>query len=233
MRASPAAARKVSAMVALAAAVGLLAGCGSSSSPSAQPTATVTVTATAPPTQTATPAGPAGCATTALTASLGPGSGAAGSSYYPIEFTNSSSATCSLYGYPGVSFVTASGAQVGMAATEDTTYPRRLVTLTPGSTVHAELKITDARNYPPSTCQPATASRLRIFPPGQTSPLYISLTAMACSSTSVQILSVQTVQPGNERPVKQDRSLSALSEVAVFRPSRATALRPAGKHRYD
>jgi hypothetical protein len=42
------------------------------------------------------------------------------------------------------------------------------------------------------------ANRLRIFPPGQTSPLYVSLTAMGCSSTSVQILSVQTVQPGNE-----------------------------------
>ena len=112
MRASPAAARKIIAVAALAAAAGLLAGCGSSPSPSAHPTATVTVTATAPsargtsppsPTQTATPAGPAGCATTALTASLGPASGAAGSSYYPIEFTNSSSATCSLYGYPGVS----------------------------------------------------------------------------------------------------------------------------------
>jgi hypothetical protein len=85
-----------------------------------------------------------------------------------------------------------------MAAAEDTTYPRRLVMLTPGSTVHAELKVTNARNYPPSACQPAMANRLRIFPPGQTSPLYVSLTAMGCSSTSVQILSVQTVQPGNE-----------------------------------
>lgn len=192
MKTSPAAARKVIAVAALAAA-GLLAGCGSPSSPSSQPTATVT----APPTQSATPAGPAACASTALTASLGPGNGAAGSSYYPIKLTNSSTTTCSLYGYPGVSFVTASGIQVGMAATEDPTYPRRLITLAPGSTVHAELKITNARNYPPSTCQPAMADRLRIFPPGQTSPLYISLTVMGCSSTSVQILSVQTVQPGS------------------------------------
>jgi Domain of unknown function (DUF4232) len=208
MTASPAAARKLTAMAAAAVAAGLLVGCGSSSSPSAQPTATVTVTETVPaaqgtspavPTQgVTTPAGPAACATTALTASLGPGSGAAGSSYYPIVFKNSSSAPCSLYGYPGVSFVTASGTQVGAAAVEDPTYPRRLVTLVPGSSiVHAELKITDAGNYPPSTCQPATADRLRIFPPGQTSPLYVSLSAMACSNTSVQILSVQTVQPGS------------------------------------
>lgn len=178
MKARPAPARKALAIAALAAATGLLAGCGSSS----QPTATVTVTASAPSTQVAspapptqTPAGPAGCATTALSAVLGPGNGTAGSSYYPLEFTNSSSVTCSLYGYPGVSFVTVSGAQVGMAAVEDPTYPRQLIMLTPGSTV----------------------SRLRIFPPGQTTPLYISFTAMACLSISVPILSVQTVQPGN------------------------------------
>jgi hypothetical protein len=155
------------------------------------------VTSPAPVTPVTTPAGPPSCLTTALTASLGPGNGAAGSSYYPIEFTNVSGTTCSLYGYPGVSFVATSGAQVGAAAAEDPTYPRLLVTLTPGSTVHAELRITDAQNYPPSTCIPASIHRLKVFPPGQTSALYINLSAMACSSTSVQILSVQTVQPGS------------------------------------
>ncbi len=202
MKACPAPAEKVTALAALAVAAGLLAACGSSATPSSRPTATVTVTVTAPSTQgtpaePTAPAGPAGCATTALTAQMGPGNGAAGSTYYPLEFTNSSSVTCSLYGYPGVSFVTASGAQVGMAAVEDPTYPRQLVTLSPGRTVHAVLRVTDALNYPPSACQPATVNRLRIYPPGQTSPLYISFTATACLSTSVPILSVQTIQPGN------------------------------------
>jgi hypothetical protein len=200
MKASPVAPRKATVVAALVAAAGLLAGCGSSSSPSAQPTATVTVTVTAPATQVTSqtpPAGPAGCPTTALTASLGPGNGAAGSIYYPIEFTNSSGTTCSLYGYPGVSLVTAAGIQIGAAATEDPTYPRLMVTLTPGRTVHAELRITHAENYPPSTCDPAQADQLRIFPPGQTSALYLGMTAMGCSNTSVQILSVQTVQPGS------------------------------------
>ena len=203
MKASPVAARKVTVMAALAVSAGLLAGCGSSSSPSAHPTATVTVTVTAPaapatsPAPAPTPAGPAGCLTATLAVSLGPGSGAAGSTYYPIEFTNASGATCSLYGYPGVSFLGAAGAQVGAAAAEDPTYPRLLVTLTPGSTVHAELRITHAQNYPPSTCIPATANMLRVFPPGQTSALYIQMTALGCSNTAVQILSVQTVQPGS------------------------------------
>lgn len=52
-------------------------------------------------------------------------------------------------------------------------------------------------NYPPSTCQPASVNRLRVFPPGQTSALYLNFSGTGCSSASVQILSVQTVQPGN------------------------------------
>jgi hypothetical protein len=134
--------------------------------------------------------------TSALAASIGPGSGAAGSTYYPIEFTNTSSAPCTLYGYPGASFVAASGGQLGAAATEDPTYPRQLVTLTPGAAAHAELRVTDALNYPSPACQVLTAHRLRVFPPGQASPLYLTLNARACAITSVQILSVQTVQPG-------------------------------------
>jgi hypothetical protein len=200
MKASPVAARRATVVAALAVAAGVLAGCGSSSSPSARPTATVTVTVTAPATPATSPAppvGPSACPAMALTVSLGPGNGAAGSTYYPIEFTNSSGTTCSLYGYPGVSFVTASGTQVGAAAAEDPTYPRMMVTLTPGGTVHAEIRITDAQNYPPSTCDPVAANQLRIFPPGQTSALYLGMTAMGCSNTSVQILSVQTVQPGS------------------------------------
>jgi len=203
MKLTPGAARAAFAVAACVAGSGLLAACGSASAPSAQPTTTITVTvpaSSAPATTPATPApappGPPGCATTALTASLGAGSGAAGSTYFPITFTNTSGSTCSLYGYPGVSFVTAAGAKVGAAATEDPTYPRQLITLAPGVTAHAELKIGNAQNYPAATCDPVTVDRLKIFPPGQTSPLYLTLSATACASTTVPILAVQTVQPG-------------------------------------
>ncbi len=178
----------------------LLAACGSST-PSAHPTVTVTVTAPAGSASSAAPsatplAGIPGCETTALTATLGAGSGAAGSTYYPIEFTNNSGTACTLYGYPGVSFVTAAGDQVGAAATEAPVYPRRLVTLGPGDTAHAEFQIADAQNYPASTCSPVAVHRVKVFPPGQTSALYLSVTATACTSATVSLLSVQTVQPG-------------------------------------
>jgi Domain of unknown function (DUF4232) len=199
-----AAARCAIAAAASCAAAGSLAGCGSAT-PSASPARTVTVTVTAgpaaasPATQSpgSVPAGPPGCATSALTASLGAGNGAAGSTYYPIDFTNSSGSACTLYGFPGVSFVTAASKQVGAAATEDSTYPRQLVTLAPGASAHASLRVVDAGNYPSSTCKPVTVQRLRVFPPNQTTALYISLAATACSNAAVQILTVQTVQPAS------------------------------------
>ena len=44
------------------------------------------------------------------------GSGAAGSSFYNLEFTNLSASTCTLRGYPGVSGVDLSGHQLGCTA---------------------------------------------------------------------------------------------------------------------
>jgi hypothetical protein len=198
MKANPVAATlAAAACVTLA---GLLAGCGASS-PSAHTTVTVTVTAppsspAAPPT-TPAPTGPPGCATAVLKGSLGPGSAAAGSSFYPIDFTNTSGSACTLYGYPGVSFVTASGSQVGTPATEDPTFPRQLVTLAPGGTAHADLRVATAQNYPSATCSPVAVSSIRVFPPGQTSSLVIALSSTGCANPAVQILAVQTVQPSS------------------------------------
>jgi len=203
MKTSSVAARAFGAAASFAAA-GLLVGCGSSPAPSAGPTVTVTVTAQAPsapstsqPAPSPTPSGPPGCATAVLKAALGPGGGAAGSVYYPVDFTNTSASACTLYGYPGVSLVTASGGQVGAAATEDPVYPRRLVTLAPGGTAHAELQVTDAHNYPPSTCSPVAVHQLKVFPPGQTTALYVAISATGCLNPSVPVLMVQTVQPGS------------------------------------
>ncbi|MGB6455281.1 MAG: DUF4232 domain-containing protein [Streptosporangiaceae bacterium] len=189
------------AAAACAAAAGLLAGCASSG-PGAHSTVTVTVTASAPPsspagTPTSAHSGAPGCATASLQGSLGPGSAAAGSSYYPIVFTNTSGSACTLYGYPGVSFVSASGSQVGVPATEDPVYPRQPVTLPPGGTAHAQLRIAAAQNYPSSSCSPVAVSKLKVYPPGQTSALVIPVTSTGCASTSVPILAVQTVRSGS------------------------------------
>ncbi len=98
------------------AAIGLFAAACSSAG---GPAATTTVTATPAPstrtvtvTPTATPSGPGPCSTGNLRFAVGRSNGAAGTIYYPLGFTNASSAPCTMYGYPGVSFVTSPGGTV-------------------------------------------------------------------------------------------------------------------------
>jgi hypothetical protein len=214
MTSSASAARTLIATAAIAFSAALLAGCGSSSSPAAAPSAGPNRATTTPdssvnpggpdqtvnPTAAATPtaAGAPACTTSALHVAVpaGAGNAAAGSSYYPVQFANTSSSPCTLYGYPGVSFVTAvGGSQIGIPATRNPALAARLVTLSPGQTVHAELQVADAQNYPPTDCGLVTAHWLKIYPPNQTAPVYVSFTAQTCSKPKT-ILSVQTVQTG-------------------------------------
>jgi hypothetical protein len=46
-------------------------------------------------------------------------------------------------------------------------------------------------------CHPVAVHRLKVFPPGQTGALYITLPGAACRNAAIQILDVQTIQPGN------------------------------------
>jgi hypothetical protein len=190
----------------------LAAACGPSASPAAAPTVTKTVTVTVTPTSPGsgggTPqpsptdtgsAGPGACPTSALHVSIGNGNGAAGSVYYPIVFTNSSGSPCTLFGFPGVSFVTSpNGSQIGDAATRQSDKPVQTVTLSPGGVAHATLQVVQALNFPAAKCQPVTAHFLKIYPPNQTAAVILSFTAKACAATGqgVTVLNVAPVQPG-------------------------------------
>ena len=126
----------------------------------------------------------------------GAGGGAAGSFYSVIGFTNTSNAACTLYGYPGVSLTTASGAQIGAAATRDATAAPRLVTLAPGATANAELRMTDPTVYSAGKCQPTTSAFLKIYPPNQTQPVQISFRGPTCASIAIKMLSIGVVTAG-------------------------------------
>jgi len=206
------AARALTAAAALIGAAALVAACGSAAPPgttaappgtsAAQPGAVSTrvinpggTPATGP--SRSAPPGPPPCPTSALQVSVSASQGvAAGSTYYPIVFTNVSGTACTLYGYPGVSFVAAAGgSQIGIPATENPAHPRQLITLAPGRAGHAELQVVDAENYPPANCDMISAHWLRVYPPNQTAPLYAIFTAQACAKPRT-ILTVETVQPG-------------------------------------
>ena len=86
----------------------------------------------------------------ALQVSVGGANGAAGSIYYPLDFTNISGAPCTMYGYPGVSFVSAAGRRRSSAGRRSATPPSgpALVTLAPGAVAHASVQVVVAQNYP-------------------------------------------------------------------------------------
>jgi len=146
---------------------------------------------------TAASAAVAQCPTSSLEVWLGLGAGgaAAGSTSYPLEFSNVSSTTCTLYGYPGISAI-GGGSQLGSPAGWESSVTPSMVTLAPGATAHTVLQITDVGNYPPSTCDPATAFFLRVYPPDQTASAEVGFSFQACSSPGPVYLHVEAIQPG-------------------------------------
>ena len=190
-----------------AAAVAGCASSGTSSPPAAPGSAAPTPTTASPASSSSnTPAvaspsspaaGPAACPTSALRVKQGVSQGYAGGVYVVIDFTNTSGSACTLYGYPGVSLVSGPPyAQIGLPAKRSTSTPKKLVTLTPGATAHAQLQIVDALNYPPASCGPTKATALKVYPPNQTVPVYLPNTSNGCTKP-VQIMSIGTVQPGS------------------------------------
>jgi hypothetical protein len=121
-------------------------------------------------------------------------SGAAGSSYYTLNFTNLSGHTCTLRGYPGVSAVGLTGHQIGAAARRNSAFATKTVTLTPGKRAFTLVQIVDDGVYPAATCQPATAAGLRVFPPNQTASKIVPYPFSTCSSSAEKSLSVMTVR---------------------------------------
>jgi hypothetical protein len=145
----------------------------------------------------APPGGPGPCPTRSLQAKIGLSQGAAGSVYTTIDFTNISHVTCTLYGYPGVSLTSGTPTtQIGAAADENPATPRQLVTLQPNVTANALLRIVQAGNFSASTCHPVTARYLQIYPPNQTTPIYLRYRAQACAKP-VHLLTVDVVKPGS------------------------------------
>ncbi len=135
------------------------------------------------------------------------GSGAAGSFYYDLEFTNISMRACTLTGYPGVSGLNAAAAQLGAPAARDPAHAAATVTLKgalvqPGGPVGlggsatAVLRIVDVDNFPAATCGRATAAGLRVYSPGQTVAKFVSLPFLACARTKALYLFVQALQVG-------------------------------------
>src|SRR5712692_5096857 len=101
MRTRHGAGQQVLAICGLASIALLAAACGAAAAPAPRsPGKTVTVTRPGPAhtvTVTPRPAGPGQCATSDLKLTIGQENGAAGTIYYPVDFTNTSGSACTTY----------------------------------------------------------------------------------------------------------------------------------------
>lgn len=170
-------------VTAVVAAGALIAACGSGGSSSAGSAATG-VHLTRPPATTAPAAsssssspastgtsratGPGRCRSGALTVAHAENGAAAGSLSERVTFTNTSSATCTLIGFPGMRMLDAQGKPLPTtvhrgAASSVPPVPERTVTLAPGGTASFVAGWADATGYAGDTCP--TSAQVEITAP--------------------------------------------------------------------
>src|SRR4051794_22484523 len=123
-----------------------------------------------------------------------PGGGAAGSTYESLIFTNAAGHACTLFGYPGVSFVAGDrGAQVNNGFTRDAAAGRPTVRLLPGKRAHATIRIVNWQNLPDDVCKPVPVRGLRVYPPDESAAVFVSRPQKACSAKGQGVGSVSAI----------------------------------------
>jgi hypothetical protein len=137
----------------------------------------VTTTVTAPVAAT-------GCLSANLGLSIGVSQGTAGTSYQTVVLTNHGTVKCTLFGYPGVSYVDGVGNIIGKPAKQDPGAKRTITLGARGGQANALLRQPDPGNFSPSACHATTADRLRVYPPGETHPLFVTDPVQVCSTAT-------------------------------------------------
>jgi hypothetical protein len=143
--------------------------------------ATTTTTAVSPTVAPTIPTATT-CATANLALTLGPQVGSSGHFNYELQLQNIGTVACTMTGFPGVSFVAASGAQIGVPAQRNSlTYST--ITVAPGATAYAHLSVVDTSVQ---NCPSAPAPEIRVYPPNQTASLTVAVSGLqVCSNQTV------------------------------------------------
>lgn len=151
-----------------------------------------TTSGTAPGSTTTSAPGTPACRTSSLSVSLGSPNGSAGAMHYGLTFQNTGTAACLLYGFPGVSFLDASGSQIGDPAQRQGSAPTPVV-LASGGSAYSSISITDP-GIPPCSGS-AHASQVRVYPPGETHASQVPATSgmLVCSSPNTSAYRSSTV----------------------------------------
>lgn len=191
-----------------------LAACGGSGSTTGTPaasdtsagttvahTGTQTVTAVSPSSssstssaETSTSSGPPPCLAAGLALSFLGQQGATGHGELGFALRNTGAASCNTIGYPGVQFLSRSGALIPTSPTHTTNdffgrSPLRQLVVGPGQTVSFRLGVTHGIA---SSAGCTTAYGLQVIPPNDTATLHVSIPdgATECGTATVSPLRV-------------------------------------------
>jgi Protein of unknown function (DUF4232) len=182
-------ARRVAAVIAAASLTGLIAATTAFAASSSGTTLVADTTPAAVPACTAADLG--------AWVAISQGNGAAGSIYYPLQFTNLSRHACAMRGFPGVSAIDRNGHQLGSPAGWDTGVAAHTVVLAPGATAHTILRYSDVEVSTAPGCHPVFSTfELRVYPPGQYSATYAFFGLEACSHAGPIYMSVEPIRSG-------------------------------------
>lgn len=121
------------------------------------------------------------CHVADLYLSVGRATGGAGSLFYPIQFTNTSTHTCALRGYPGVSALDVNHHQIGAPATRNP-HSVSTVFVRPGHTVYATIRTNDPTVVP--SCRPV-ATYVQVYPPASLQAVLIPYHLRVCGAFDV------------------------------------------------
>jgi len=157
-----------------------------------------TAAAPAPASTTAGGTASTRCATSQLTGSVADGGGgSAGATRVAIILRNTGARSCTLQGWPGVSFVGGgNGTQIGNAATLDRSTPHQTLTLRPSGEVQAVVTVRDAGDWDSATCHPRVTDGFRVIPPGSRQSLFVPATGAlfeSCAAPAVHQLSTSAL----------------------------------------
>ncbi|MET9960003.1 DUF4232 domain-containing protein [Streptomyces sp. NPDC006326] len=121
------------------------------------------------------------CHVADLNLAIGEADGAAGSLYYPIQFTNTSTHTCVLRGYPGVSVVDVRHRQIGTSAAR-TGEQVNTVSVEPGETVTATFR-TNSEGVGLG-CR-RTSTYVKVYPPNSYQAVQIPYHLRVCGAFEI------------------------------------------------
>jgi hypothetical protein len=154
-----------------------------------------------PPPRQAAPGGTR-CHTGQLRVRVAPADSAAGHLGLRVVFTNTTTRACTMYGYPGVSFLSGPrGRQLGVPAERSAARGApMLISVAPGGAAHADLLLTNTANFAAGTCKPSQAAGVRVYPPDETAAVFAAYPLMVCAHNGVGAAEIYPVADGAGGP---------------------------------